>query len=1401
MAKTKLQTIIEIQDRFSNELERFSTELNGAVGHINNLTRSNLSGTKSTDKLAGSFLNLSKIVKGASIAYLGKKIFDLGNFAVDAASKMDELENVTNQVFEKSRKEIEEWAGTIDKQIGRSIYQLENFASIYGAMFKGAGFNESYFKNISKDLSIFTADFSSFFNVTDDEAFTAIKGALTGETEALKRYGIILNDTVMSQYALTKGIKGSWQELDNSLKMQLRYNKLMEITTFIHGDAARTVDGYANSLKKAEGLIDNISTSIGYKLIPGATKIVHMFNDIGESIDSLLKKKNTSDYLFDFFKEKQSIDDLKYKYTELSKLYLKGLGTPESEKERLEIFEKLKVLYPNLLEGINNEAKAYGKVESALDRVIAKLKDKTLYQIQSDSLSKQNTVWTKAIQRTNDFEDKKNNIRLKALSEKRIDPGIISQENIRDLGYYVSDRKYDLAVEKVKKLVAENKLLEGDINSKDNKKLIDTLLRDIKEINDLNIKISKIETQAKIETEKIKIESEKTEKEARQAIEAVEKNNIRPINNKTINNPIIQNKPQVENQDIEAERIKKQVTGIKEDLKNGVYKTAEEYTRVMQELISLGNVDADTINHIQDKIKELKEKAEKDVNINDYKKEIRDMDAYQKTIDGSEEERLKAKASIIQNYLKRAIEQGQDDLIKKFQRDLETTEFSIKKIKVNEALEDVKKSLENLEIKYKKEDISEEEYHKQSFRLLDDIVKSYEENGWKLSKLDKEKINLKIKELKDERDIHGEKIKQYKDLVGNLKKINNQIEALNFTANALQNLSELTGSRTIGKMGNVLGSAANIGNAIKTLKGGADILGSISALRGATGLLGTATAGLSVLGPAAAVVSGVIGIGSMFGKSGKKKAAKIDAQNKENRDKYNEQVKAMQNLTDALMKNTESVKRFSDRMLIDIAKNPTLIGIKKGSENFTLLKDNIISGKHFDDISAIEKGSKKYRSGFRKKRKDTYTAVKIGEAQLLKYLGFDRTEVDGLSDDEMRQLNKALKNINHNDLRRVTGRNLTESNLEEWKKQINEFVTQMDILDKEKSELFKGSTLESFTGIEFKSEKDLIKEYTQQFKELGLVGDKYNDTIKEMAKNNQVFVTSMQDVRAGTIEGLVSGNGGFLTSAKTYFEKIYKNAASIVYDVSFSDIDSYMSDMFGKISEKLLDIKKSGKLDFSTLFSDFDFNKLKIAEVEEIQARKRLDTIKEQLLNNGVDLSIINKVLPMSDFNDRIGEIKNSLASALGTGLQDNSFLSFTKALGQSLYDSLKSSLIKAFSESTLYQGMLQKFIKAEDFKGQLEKAGSFKEAFGLTENILKQFGYELEAAGFGGFNDINNLKKEQNNILGNAYYQDKGSNVEINVTNNFYSEVYGVDDLDERIAKGTETGIKTYLNRPRSDK
>lgn len=718
---------------------------------------------------------------------------------------------------------------------------------------------------------------------------------------------------------------------------------------------------------------------------------------------------------------------------------------------------------------------------------------------------------------------------------------------------------------------------------------------------------------------------------------------------------------------------------------------------------------------------------------------------------------------------------------------LEQLNFTSIKLDFDEALKHIKESVVKFKEDAKNMSVSEKrETAKKIIKNIDSVGDKYTNNPL-FTEGDRNNVNTELKNVKNETKTISENTEMIKDIP----------TSINNLAQNLSRLANITGSKRVGATSNILGSIASIGNAAKDFGGISSIASMFSGVDGAL------SAGLTSLGATAGMVAGGIGaiaaVGSILSARGKKKAAKIDARNAENRNQYNEQVKAMEQLTQAIIKNTERIRTFSDRLLVDIAKNPTLSKIAGGHKNYDTIYDSLVQGKHFNDISALEKGSAKYRSGFRKKSKDTYTRVNISERELLKYLGWDKTELDLFTADEMKQLNSTLHTINHDTLRRATGRNLSESNIEEWKKQIAIFTSQLEYIEKEKKEFFRGTTLENFTGINYREEKELIKEYTESFKEMGLVGEQYNETIKELAKNNQIFVSSMNDVRNASVEGWLTGTGGFVTSMKSYFDKIFKNAGNIVYDVMFSDLDMYFTEKFEQISNKLVDLKRNQSTDFSHLFDDLDFDKLKFASVIDVQAKKSLDALKEALYNNGVDLSIINKILPLSDFNDQINHLKEILQNAMNTGLTENKYTSFAKQLGQQLYDSLRTALVKAFSESSMYQQMIQKFIKTDDFKRQFEQAGSFKEVFNISQEIMKQFGYELEASGFGGFDAINNLA-EKDTQLGNAYYTEKSQNVNITFNNNYYGNVYGFDDFERVTSEIVVTNLEKYNNRPRSD-
>ena len=1153
-----------------------------------------------------------------------------------------------------------------------------------------------------------------------------------------------------------------------------------------------------------------------------------MFNGIAEAVDDMLSKKSSTDYLFDFVKEKQNLDDLKNRYVELSKMYLEGLGTPESERERNEIYERLLAMYPDLIGKIGKEAEAYYKVAEAIEVVIRQLKEKALAEYASDKFKEIIADTDKDLKTVQEKQKEREEQRLRLLAETGVDYSKISQRKLKKIS-----ELHERAANGDEKAQEELGKLTRRYGGGTKKGFVKTGSAGIIEYaNDEKTRKNISDEAQKKAEENLKkrtAEFERGYNSLANTLDIVSNSNLSKTsttreyekNIKELKGKVQSTKEKYK----EINELDKIATEDAEQIlsnwKSGKYNNAnlKELRDIHKKIVASG-IDPVAASEIQSRITQLEslegktEKTAKAIKTHSksivqsvkdiygaFQKDMQNQVDYDDILGTADIDKIKNQISILKRYIKEAVDNGQIDLAKSLQIQLQEKEFKIKKFDIDEALDKVKEKIEDLEINFSKGKISEENYHEERAKVLGDLIKTYEKHNIDLDKLSEEDakhLRETIEMAKQKKKASEDEVEHLQRIANKLKKVNEALDSINSLASSFSQLGQVTGSKSIGNIGGILNNIFNIGTSFNNL-------GDIKSIAKIfSGGLGNFTAGMNSLSSLVGIATGGLGIvkslGSVigFGK-GKNKAAEIDNRNRENENRYQEQIKAMQTLTEALKKNADYVKNFTDRILTEATKNPTLSFLSNSNKNIDLFQQAMLNGKHFSDISALEKGSTRYSRGFgrKKKSKDTYTAVSVGEAQLLKYLGFDKTELDAFTDNEMRQLNNALKNVSHNDLVKATGRNLTQSNLDEWKKQISEFVSQLDLLQKEKKDLLKGSTLDSFTGIDYSSEKKLIQEYTEQFKQMGLVGEQYNSTIKEMARNNQVLVTAMQDVRAQTIEGLASGNGGFVTSMKSYFEKIFKNASSIAYDVAFSDLDRYFNDEFKKISEKLVNIKKTGKLNFDDLLSGIDFSKLKLAEGIETQAKKSLDTIKQFLLSRGIDISIINKILPNSDFNDKLNDMKNALSNAMNEAQKEKKFDSFTKSLGESLYESTKASLIKAFSESSVYQGLISKFVNTKDMKAEIEKAGTFEGAFNIIKNKLKDFGYRLESNGLGGFDAINN-KDTANNQLGNAYYQDKSSNIEINVTNNFYEKVYGVDDLDGRILKGVNKGIELWTKKPK---
>ena len=111
-------------------------------------------------------------------------------------------------------------------------------------------------------------------------AQTALAAIFTGETEALKKYGIVMTETNLEEFARTQGIKKSISAMNQQEKVMLRLAYVQEVTKNASGDFQRTNQGFANQTRILTEGIKELGTILGNNLLPQATKMLQVVNGL-----------------------------------------------------------------------------------------------------------------------------------------------------------------------------------------------------------------------------------------------------------------------------------------------------------------------------------------------------------------------------------------------------------------------------------------------------------------------------------------------------------------------------------------------------------------------------------------------------------------------------------------------------------------------------------------------------------------------------------------------------------------------------------------------------------------------------------------------------------------------------------------------------------------------------------------------------------------------------------------------------------------------------------------------------------------------------------------------------------------------------------------------------------------
>lgn len=170
-----------------------------------------------------------------------------------------------------------EYAQRVQDLMGIDIQDWLEAQGSFNQLLEGYGLAEDKAAQMSKQLTQLGYDLSSLWNVDVDTAMKRLQSGMSGQIKGLKAWGINLSVAQLRETALAHGIELSTAKMTEAQKATLRYITLMEKTTNVQGDLARTLITPANALRIFEQQVTQARRALGNIVSVVAVKVIPVF--------------------------------------------------------------------------------------------------------------------------------------------------------------------------------------------------------------------------------------------------------------------------------------------------------------------------------------------------------------------------------------------------------------------------------------------------------------------------------------------------------------------------------------------------------------------------------------------------------------------------------------------------------------------------------------------------------------------------------------------------------------------------------------------------------------------------------------------------------------------------------------------------------------------------------------------------------------------------------------------------------------------------------------------------------------------------------------------------------------------------------------------------------------------
>ncbi len=277
------EAYVQIVPRIDGVASKLNGQLSGELGKI---------GVNAGKSFGGGFLgDLGKVARRAAGIFAA---IGIGNFVADAvkagSNLQAEFEGV-NQVFGKAAGTIQSFAKTASTTAGLTEVEALRSAKSMGVFATSAGLSSQASATFATQMVQLAGDLGSFNDVPTADALAAIQSGLMGETEPLRRFGVMLDDARLRQRAMAMGlIETTNQALTPQQKVLAAHAEILAQTNLQQGDFVKYASDFGNAQKTMTANFENMKSTLGTSLLPVLGQLMVAINPIIEMAGPLLFK-------------------------------------------------------------------------------------------------------------------------------------------------------------------------------------------------------------------------------------------------------------------------------------------------------------------------------------------------------------------------------------------------------------------------------------------------------------------------------------------------------------------------------------------------------------------------------------------------------------------------------------------------------------------------------------------------------------------------------------------------------------------------------------------------------------------------------------------------------------------------------------------------------------------------------------------------------------------------------------------------------------------------------------------------------------------------------------------------------------------------------------------------------